>query len=287
MNLAPKVALLQDMSGYGRCSVMVAVPVLSAMGAQCCPMLTAYLSAHTACPQTQDSVFLDMTDEMVRTGRHWASLGLTFQAIFSGFLGSAEQIGVLRDFIGHFRRGDTLVMVDPVMGDNGRPYRTYTPDLCRRMGELAAEADIITPNRTEAAILLGEDYADVPGDEAGLARWLERLSLDGRRSVVITGVRGGVDRLGAACLDRATGRTFFATTHEEPGQYPGTGDLFASVLLGALLNGAVLSDATQLAVEFVRQSICRTLELGAPVIEGVQFEALLGTLAGWTPGAAV
>ena len=285
MNLAPKVALLQDISGYGRCSVMVAVPVLSAMGAQCCPMLTAYLSAHTACPQTEDSVFLDMTDEMIRTGRHWASLGLSFQAIFSGFLGSAEQIGVLRDFIARFGGSGTLVMVDPVMGDDGRPYRTYTPDLCRRMGELAADADIITPNRTEAAILLGEDYADVPSDQAGLARWLERLSLDGRRSVVITGVRGGVDRLGAACLDRESGRVFFAATHEEPGQYPGTGDLFASVLLGALLKGAALSDATQLAVDFVRQSIRRTLELGAPVIEGVQFEALLGALTGWEPPA--
>ena len=278
MNLAPKVALLQDISGYGRCSVMVAVPVLSAMGAQCCPMLTAYLSAHTACPQTQDSVFLDLTDEMARTGRHWASLGLSFQAIFSGFLGSAEQIGVLREFIARFREKQTLVMVDPVMGDDGRPYRTYTPDLCRRMGELSADADIITPNRTEAAILLGEEYADVPSDQAGLSRWLERLSLEGRRSVVITGVRGGVDRLGAACLDRKSGQVFFATTHEEPGQYPGTGDLFASVLLGALMRGDELPGSVRQAVDFVQRCVAHTLAVGTSPLEGVQFEPLLKEL---------
>lgn len=284
MKLAPKVALIQDLSGYGRCSIMEAVPVLSVMGAQCCPMLTAYLSAHTACPQTEDSVFLDLTGEMGRTGRHWQSLGLSFEAIFSGFLGSSEQIGVLQAFIRQFHTEDTLVMVDPVMGDDGRPYRTCTPELCRRMGELAAEADIITPNRTEAAILLGEDYRDVPTGRDGMARWLERLSLEGKRSVVITGVKGGADKLGAACLDRESGQVFFASAQEEPGQYPGTGDLFASVLLGALLQGAALADATQLAVEFVRKSIRRTLELDAPVIEGVQFEALLGELTGGPAG---
>lgn len=277
MTRAPKVATIHDMSGYGRCSIMVAVPVLAAMGVQCCPMPTAYLSAHTACPQTEDSVFLDLTDEMARTGRHWASLGLTFEAIYSGFLGSQEQIGVLREFISRFRGENTLVLVDPVMGDEGRPYRTCNADLCRRMSALAADADLITPNLTEAALLLGEDYAAVPKDEAGISRWLERLSLEGKRSVVMTGVRHG-GGLGAACLDRADGRVFFSTTREEPGQYPGTGDLFASVLLGALLRGQTLPDATGLAVNFVRRSIHRTLALGTPIVEGVQFEALLGDL---------
>ncbi len=277
MKLAPKVAAIQDLSGYGRCSIMVAVPVLAAMGAQCCPMLTAYLSAHTACPQTEDSVFLDVTREMARTGRHWQALGLSFDAIFSGFLGSAAQIDVLLDFIRRFRTEKTLVLVDPVMGDGGRPYRTCTPDLCRQMGILAAGADLITPNCTEAALLLGEPYASFPTSEAGLFRWLERLSLEGKRSVVLTGVhREG--QLGAACLDRSTGRTFFTLDREEPGQFPGTGDLFASVLLGRLLQGASLQDAAQQAVGFVRQSIRRTLDLKAPVIEGVQFEALLGLL---------
>lgn len=278
MTKAPKVATLQDLSGYGRCSTMVAVPVLAAMGVQCCPMPTAYLSAHTACPQTEDSVFLDLTEEMEHTSRHWKALGLTFEAVFSGFLGSIAQIDVLRQFIRSFRGTDTLVLVDPVMGDEGRPYRTYTSDMCSRMSALAADADLITPNLTEAAILLGEDYQDVPRDEAGIARWLERLSLVGKRSVVITGVRHGADSLGAACLDRADGRVFFSTAKEEPGQYPGTGDLFASVLLGALLRGQPLSDATGLAVHFVRRSIHRTLALGTPVVEGVQFEALLGDL---------
>lgn len=278
MRLAPKAAVIQDMSGYGRCSMMVAVPVLAAMGVQCCPMLTAYLSAHTACPQTEHSVFLDMTDEMERTNRHWSALGLSFDAIFSGFLGSAAQIDVLRRMVQQFRSSKTIVMVDPVMGDDGRPYRTYTASLCARMGELAAEADVITPNLTEAAILLGESYAAAPREEAEIARWLERLSLHGKRSVVITGVRPKPGQLGAACLDRTSGQVFFAMDAEEPGSHPGTGDLFASVLLGGLIHGQSLMEAVGRAVCFVRRSIRHTLELNAPIIEGPQFEALLGEL---------
>lgn len=125
---------------------------------------------------------------MAGTAAHWAELGVTFDAIYSGFLGSAGQIGLIEDFYRQFRREGTLVLVDPVMGDHGKPYRTYTPELCGRMRDLAAQADVITPNLTEAALLLEEDYADLPRDEEGLRAWLERLSLDGRRSVVLTGV---------------------------------------------------------------------------------------------------
>ena len=274
--MTPRVAAIHDMSGFGRCSLTVAIPILSAMGVQCCPLPTAFLSTHTG--GFEGFTFLDMTDEMSKVADHWASLGLTFQAVYSGFLGSERQIGVVENFICRFRGPDTVVVVDPVMGDHGKPYRTYTPELCGRMRDLAAQADVITPNLTEAALLLEEDYADLPRDEEGLRAWLERLSLDGRRSVVLTGVSLRPGAIGAGCFDRATGRIRFAMARQEPAQFPGTGDLFASVVLGAMLRGEPLETAAQRAAEFVQRCAAHTLALGTPVLEGVQFEPLLGEL---------
>lgn len=278
MNRAPRVAAVHDMSGIGRCSLTAALPVLAAMGAWCCPMPTAYLSAHTAFPLSDQAVFLDMTGQMAGTARHWRELGMEFQAIYSGFLGSEEQIGLLRRFLAEFRRPGAVVLVDPVMGDHGQPYRTYTPEMCSRMGLLAAEADLITPNLTEAALLLGVPYAGAPTSERGAAEWLERLSLEGRRSVVLTGLSFAPGTVGAGCLDRATGRIRFAMEAQEPGHFPGTGDLFASVVLGALLRGETLEEASAQAVRFVRRCVARTLAAGTPPLEGVEFEPLLREL---------
>lgn len=277
MNAAPKVAAVHDLTGFGRCSLTVALPVLGAMGCQCCPVPTAYLSAHTGFPASERASFLDMTGQLPRTAGHWGELGVALDAIYSGFLSSAEQIGLLGEFIGRFRQAGTLVLVDPVMGDHGRAYRTYTGEMCEKMKSLCDRADLITPNLTEAALLLDEPYCASPGPDQ-VRRTLERLSLEGKRSVVITGVSAGEGQVGAACLDRETGRTCIAMSRREEGQYPGTGDLFASVLLGALLRGGELRSAAECAVEFVRGAVRRTLELGTPILEGVQFEGLLGAL---------
>ena len=164
--MTPRVAAIHDMSGFGRCSLTVAIPILSAMGVQCCPLPTAFLSTHTG--GFEGFTFLDMTDEMSKVADHWASLGLTFQAVYSGFLGSERQIGVVEDFIRRFRGPDTVVVVDPVMGDYGRVYQTYTAAMCSGMARLAELADVITPNLTEAALLLGQPYETLPAGEAGL-----------------------------------------------------------------------------------------------------------------------
>ena len=277
MNAAPKAALFHDLSGYGRCSLTVVLPVLAAMGCQCCPVPTAYLSAHTAYPASDHAVFLDMTHQMDGVSGHWKELGASFGAVYSGFLGSGRQIGILQEFIRQFRGDGTLVLVDPVMGDYGAPYRTYTPEMCGRMAGLAAMADIITPNLTEVSLLLEEPYDERP-DEKKLRRWLDALSLEGKRSVAVTGVRLSGGRVGAACLDRSTGRVSCAMAEEEPAHFPGTGDLYASVLLGSLLRGADLAAANERAVDFTRRCARSTLELGTPVLEGVQFEGLLGEL---------
>lgn len=274
----PRIAAIQDISGFGRCSMTIALPVLAAMGGQCCPLPTAYLSAHTAFPASDKATFLDMTDQLSGTAAHWAELGITFDAIYSGFLGSEAQIGIIEDFFSTFRSEGTLILVDPVMGDHGRPYRTYTPAMCARMQKLAARADVITPNLTEAALLLEEDYANVPRDREGLSEWLRRLSLDGRRSVVLTGTSLAPGEIGAGCFDRDSGSISFVAAKQEPAHFPGTGDLFASVVLGSLLRGERLEEAAQLAASFVQECAAHTLALGTPTVEGVQFEPLLGRL---------
>lgn len=278
--LTPRVAAIHDMSGFGRCSLTVAIPILSAMGVQCCPLPTAFLSTHTG--GFEGFTFLDMTDEMPKVAAHWKSLGLDFQAIYSGFLGSERQIGIVEDFIRDFRREDTVVVVDPVMGDHGDVYQTYTPGMCAGTARLAEQADVITPNLTEAALLLGVPYHDLPAGEAGCREIVERLSLDGRRSVVLTGASGAPDLTGAMCLDARTGHVEAVQTRRVPQEFHGTGDVFASVLTGALVKGADLPEAARQAAEFVRACAERTVAQNLPLREGVDFEPLLGLLTGGT-----
>lgn len=274
---APRVAAIHDLSGFGRCSLTIVMPVLSAMGAQCCPLPTALLSTHTG--GFQGNTFLDLTDQMEPVTAHWRAEGVVFDAIYTGFMGSREQLALTGAFIRTFRRPECTVVVDPVMGDHGRAYRTYTPEMCRATAELAELADVITPNRTEAALLLGEDYGALRLDrEEDCRRWCEALSLNGRRSVVLTGVSLAEDTVGAACFDRDTGRVEFAAAPRVDGAFHGTGDLFAAVLVGAVVRGCALAEAARLAAEFTGRCAERTWEEGTPRREGVDFEPLLWRL---------
>lgn len=274
----PRVAAIHDMSGFGRCSLTVAIPVLSAMGLQCCPLPTAFLSTHTG--GFQGFSFLDMTDEMPRAAEHWKTLDLGFECIYSGFLGSERQIQIVSDFIRDFREPNTVVVVDPVMGDHGKLYQTYTPAMCEGMVHLAEQADVIVPNLTEAALLLGVPYEELPEGEDGCREIVERLSLDGRRSVVLTGASTAPDLTGAMCFDVKTGRTKSVQVRRIPREFYGTGDVFASVLSGALVRGQPLAVAVRQAVDFVRACAERTAEQNLPIREGVDFEPLLGLLTG-------
>ena len=269
----PRVAAIHDMSGFGRCSLTVAIPVLSAMGLQCCPVPTAFLSTHTG--EFEGFTFLDMTDEMPALAAHWNTLDLHFQSIYSGFLGSERQIHIVEDFIRTFYRKDTIVVVDPVMGDHGEVYKTYTPAMCAGMAHLAAQADVITPNLTEAALLLNVPYHTLSADEAGCRAIVERLSLDGRRSVVLTGASASPELTGAMYFDAKSGSSAMIQTSRVPGRFFGTGDVFASVLTGALVRGDSLDDATRQAVDFIRLCAERTVEQNLPLREGVDFEPLL------------
>ena len=272
----PRIAAIHDMSGFGRCSLTVAIPILSAMGAQCCPVPTAFLSTHTG--GFEGFTFHDMTEEMPKIAAHWKQLNLDFRAIYSGFLGSEQQIDIVADFIRQFRTNRTTVVIDPVMGDDGAAYQTYTPAMCEGMKRLAERADVITPNLTEAAFLLERDFSSLPRDEAGLRQLAKDLSLGGKRSVALTGISLAPGKTGVMCYDAATGQTSAVQTVFVAHPLYGTGDVFASVLTGALVKGAPLPAAARQAAEFVRACAVRTVEQDLPLSEGVDFEPLLGML---------
>ena len=277
----PRVAAIHDMSGFGRCSLTVAIPVLSAMGVQCCPLPTAYLSTHTG--GFTGYTFLDMTGAMQGTTAHWASLGIHFDAVYTGFMGSEAQMGLTADFVRTFRRdASTLFVCDPVMGDHGKIYKTYTPAMCAGMVALAALADVIVPNLTEAAVLLGEDHSfgALTHDEAGYRAIVERLSMDGTRSVVLTGVMLRRGEIGACVFDRASGAAEFLFDRFIGKEFHGTGDLFAGVLTGALVRGESLHEAVRMSETFVRECALHTLPQKIPAREGVDFEPLLWRLHG-------
>ena len=213
---------------------------------------------------------------MRRISAHWSQLSLHFQAIYTGFLGSAPQINLVEDFLRRFHAPDTLLVMDPVMGDHGTPYKTCTPALRQGLRELVAQADVITPNLTEAAILLDIPYHE--SQTADASELVRALSLQGQRSVVLTGYAAAPGQVGALCYDRDTRQVEAVQTARVPQDFPGTGDLFASVLTGALTRGAPLLQAARTAVDFVGSCVARSVAEGAGEAEGVDFEPLLQQL---------
>ena len=269
-----KCAVINDFSGFGRCSISVALPVLSALSVQCCSVPTAILSNHTGYP----SYFFDSyTEKMSSYISEWKKLNLEFDTIFSGFLGCKEQIEIVSDFIRDFKTENTHIIVDPVMGDNGKIYTTYTDEMCKKMRYLASLADIITPNVTEACILANEDYRGEDIDEEFERKLLEVLSLGGKRSVLITGVVRG-ENVCTCVFDKDTQEFFTIKNRRINKSYPGTGDLFASVLCGEITRGEALLDATEKAANFVEKTTEFTSLYDTDVNDGIAFESHLNLL---------
>lgn len=268
-------AAIHDVSGVGKCSLTVALPVLSACGVETAVMPTAVLSTHTG--GFTGYTFTDMTEEMLPMARHWKAVGCKFSALYSGFLGSPTQADILGEIFGLLGDSDTLLCVDPVLGDGGKLYATCTPELAAGMARLCRKAGLIIPNMTEAAYLLGGPYLDGPMTHGQVEEILSGLRNLGPKMAVLTGVRveGG---LGAASMD-AAGQVFYHVMEEIPGYYHGTGDLFASTLVGALLNGMDLSEACRTAVEFTHQVIETTREYSKDYKFGPKFEVCLPQLA--------
>ena len=263
-----KIAAIHDISGFGRCSLTVALPILSAAGHNCAVLPTAVLSTHTG--GLGDFTYRDLTDDIRAYAKHWQNLDLSFDAMYSGFLGSDLQVDILMEVFKMF--GDCTILVDPVMADNGSLYKTFHMDFPKKMAELCFAADIITPNITEAALLTGIPYYPGPYTKQKIDAKLHKLAdIYGKeKQYVITGVFFNEEELGAAALTE--GKTFYYFNERTPQFYPGTGDIFASVLLAALLNGADLFEACVSSVNFAAACAKRTYKSGQDPRYGVQFE---------------
>lgn len=267
-----KIAVINDMSGYGRCSIAVSLPVISRLKVQCCVVPTAVLSNHTAYP---NYFFDDYTERMPEYIRNWELLGLSFSGIYSGFLGSKEQIGIVRNFIETFREPDTQVIVDPVMGDHGEPYATYTEEMCLEMKELVRFADILTPNLTEACILTDTPYKG-KWRKKEIVEMADNLMEQGPGKVVITGITQGGYIANYVCERGKTGK--FLRTVRVGTQRCGTGDLFASIIAADAVNGVDFAASVKKASGFVKKSIEKAIEMEIPVTDGVPFEEILDKL---------
>lgn len=273
-----KVAAIHDLSGVGRCSLGVILPTMSVMGIQVCPVPTAVLSTHTG--GFGDMALRDLSDYIIPALEHYKRLNYSFDCIYSGFLASKEQIDHCLEFLSSYP--NALKVVDPVMGDCGKPYKTYTPEMCSRMSELVAAADIITPNPTEASMLLGEPMSFCSDDLSTQTAKsiLARLAELGPEIVVVTSATVG----GKCCnigFEKKTSRFWKVPFAHVPAQYSGTGDIFAAVLTGSVLKGDSLPIAMNRATAFLELLIKTTYSYGTDQREGVMLEQCLGFLSSY------
>lgn len=278
--LIKKVAAIHDLSGFGRASLTTVIPILSTMGIQVCPVPTAILSTHTS--NFTGYSFIDLTDYMEEHIAHWKKLNLEFDCIYSGFLGSPRQIKIVSDFVDHLGHKDNLVVVDPVMGDNGHLYGTMGEEMIVEMRKLVSKADIITPNFTEAAFLLGEKYKETTTEEE-VKDWLVRISEMGPKIVIITSVPDEKinefeKNMSVIAYNREDDVFWKVSCKYIPVSYPGTGDAYTSVLIGSLLQGDSLPVAIDRAMQFVTQCIKASYGFKYPSREGVLLERNLNTL---------
>lgn len=288
-----KLAVINDLSGYGRCSLTVALPVVSAMGVQCCPVPTSILSNHTAYPAY---FFDDYTEKLPAYIGKWKELGFSFDGILTGFLGSAKQIEIVEDFICHFAKehgsgtpqpasappernpltthhAHTLVIIDPIMGDGGKVYSTLTPELCDRMKCLASHADILTPNLTEACILTDTPYCP-HFSQKELAALLDKLAALCSARIVLTGVDAGA-YVSNIIFDPASGECLSLRKKRIAAERCGTGDVFSAVVSAGVLQGMPLKTAVQKAADFICLCLKETAGYDVGASDGVVFEPLL------------
>ena len=274
MKRQKRMALVNDVTGYGRCSIAVELPIVSALKIQGCVLPTAVLSVHTGFP----TYYLDdYTDRMPAYIHSWKENDLSFDGILTGFLGSARQSDMVLDFIRDFKQKETTVIVDPVMGDYGRLYPSYTEDMCQRMRQLLTVADVITPNLTEACRLLDSPYPD--GGVVSLEQlehMAHALAEKGPSRLVITGLHDGDWLL-----------NYIYETGQQPGvqrvkkigsDRSGTGDVFAAIVAGQIVQGHSMSHAVRAAADFISKAMVYTEELQLPRNCGLAFEEFLTTL---------
>ncbi len=269
-----RVLAVNDISCVGRCSLTVALPVLSAAGIETSVLPTAILSTHTG--GFDGYTFRDLTNDITPIVQHIKSLGRVYDGIFTGYLGSFSQLSEVTGLIRELKTENCLVTVDPVMADNGEYYSFFSDEFARGMALLCREADIITPNITEAFFLLGEKYRPGPYSRDWIRDLLLQLAALGPEKVVLTGVSPRAGSVANASYDKKTGAFGFCVSDKLDGFFPGTGDVFSSALLGAVLNGKTLEQAVQIAHDVTYAGILRTKRSGSDPRYGIDFEHGLG-----------
>lgn len=275
-HISPRVAAVHDLSGFGRVSLSIVIPILTSMGVQVCPLPTAVLSTHTG--GFKNYKFIDLTEHLEEYINHWAAIGVDFDCIYSGYLGSPRQIDIISQFIQDFRKEEQLIVIDPVMGDNGQLYTSFDLKMVQQMRKYISLADIITPNLTEACYLLDKPYPTKIGDEQ-LKEWMKTLAAAGPKTVVITGIPGATsDMTCVAAFNSEDGRFWKVNCSYIPAHFPGTGDGFTSVVVGSLLRGDSLPVALDRAAQFILSAIRASYGYQYPFREGVLLERVIGNL---------
>ena len=267
-----RIITVQDISCVGKCSLTVALPVISAMGVEACVLPTAVLSTHTA---FKGFTFRDLTADISNITAHWKQEKIGFDAIYTGYLGSFEQIEQMHSLISDFGGGSTRVIVDPCMGDNGALYSGFTPDFAKAMAGLCSKADVIVPNLTEASFMLGVPYVADGYTKEYIEDLVQKLAGLGARRVVLKGVSFDDKKLGIVSYDSQTQKINWYFHEKMPQSFHGTGDIFASVLTGALVRGFELQEACRLAADFVVEAIRATLSHKDYNWYGVDFESAI------------
>ena len=277
-----RILTIQDISCLGKCSVTVALPVISAMGVETVILPTAVLSTHT---MFQGFTVKDLTDQLIPITDHWKKEGVHFDAIYTGYLGSAEEIAIAKRIFDEFGGEDTTIFVDPVMADNGKLYPAFDEAYAAQNATLCARADVIVPNITEACFMTGMDYRE-KYDEAYIRELLRRLTALGAKTTVVTGVSLSEGKTGVMGYEREKDAFFTYQNDRVNASYHGTGDIFSSVCVGGILRGLGLEGAVRLAADYTADTIRTTLENPKKPWYGVDFEATLPKLTAELAGLA-
>ena len=262
-----KIATMQDISCVGKCSLTVALPVISAMGIETAVIPTAVLSTHT---MFKGFTFCDLTDEIEGILNHWEKEGFSFEAVYTGYLGSERQIAIAKDLFARFAK-EGIRLVDPCMADNGKLYAGFTPEFALKMNELCKDADIICPNLTEASFLLGIPYQETY-DEEYIKDILVKLTEGGASRAILTGISFEEGMLGAYAYDRNSKEFYYYCNEEEEKHFHGTGDIWASTFIGAMVNGKSFEKSIEIACDYVKECIRLTLAEDNYNEYGVNFE---------------
>ena len=263
-----RIITIQDISCVGRCSLTVALPIISAAGVECGVLPTAVLSTHTAFDKF---TFCDLTDEIEPISKTFFELGIDFDCIYTGYLGSFRQLALVDDFISTHKKENTLVVIDPAMADNGVLYMGFTPEFAKAMANLVRHADLVIPNLTEACFMLDIPYTE-EYDEDYIKDILVRLTGLGAKRAALTGITFDNKTLGAYSYDSETGKFFYYANNYLPVRYHGTGDIFASAAVGSLMRGQSAENALAVAVDYTHECIRLTMEDEDRRTYGVNFE---------------